>query len=120
MKDLQIASRVKRLLRYQLCAGVLLAAGMMFWNPVAAHSLVIGAAIAFLPNVYYALRVFDMSKARCVDSTLRALYAGAMGKMIMTATLFCVAFLLLAPLHIPALFLGFIAVQLMHFLVLPG
>ena len=88
------------------------------WRADAAYSALAGAAIGFLPNVYFALRAFNLSKGRDARSTLGSLYRGVTGKIVVTAALFCVAFLLISPLHAPALFAGFIATQLANWLVL--
>lgn len=116
--DYQIAPRARQLLIWQFFAGVALASVLLPWKLEAAYSALVGASVGFLPNVYFALRVFDMSKGRDAQSTLGALYRGATAKFIVTAALFCVAFLLISPLHVPALFIGFIAVQLVNWLAL--
>ncbi|MEM7207769.1 MAG: ATP synthase subunit I [Pseudomonadota bacterium] len=115
---IEIAPQAKRLLYLQVLAGSMPALIVSLWSLTAAISMLVGALIGFLPNAYFALRVFDTSRGRSAQATRSAIYSGAAGKVIVTAALFSVAFLLLSPLHAPALFAGFIAVQLMHWLVL--
>lgn len=109
----RIAPSVTRLLLLQCAAGLVIAGVLSLWQLSAAISALAGAVIAVLPNLYFALRVFDMSKGRSAASTLRAFYVGAAGKFAVTVALFCMAFLLLSPLNAPALFGGFAITQLM-------
>ena len=115
---IQIAPTVLRLLTWQASAGVLLAAALLAVGFEAAYSALAGASIGFLANVFFALRVFDTARRRDARSTLSALYLGATGKFVVTAALFCVAFLLISPLHAPALFAGFIAMHVVNWVVL--
>ena len=114
LMSFRIAPTVQRLLLVQCLTGVALAALLFLWDVQAAYSALTGAAIGFLPNLYLALRVFDLSKGRSARSTLRAFYIGAAGKFIVTVALFIVALRLISPLNVLAMFGGFIAIQVVH------
>ncbi len=114
----RIAPSVSRLLLLQCLSGLVFAGILLVWQVDAAISGLIGAGIAVVPNVYFALRVFDMSKGRNAGSTLRAMFVGAVGKFVVTMVLFWLAFMFLSPLHAPALFGGFALAQLMNWVSL--
>ena len=114
----RIAPSVTRLLLLQCAVGLVLAGLSLLWRANIALSVLVGAGITVLPNMYFALRVFDMSKGRGAASTLRAFYVGAAGKFAVTVALFCLAFLLLPSLSAPALLVGFAAAQMMNWVSL--
>ena len=114
----QIAQSIKLLLLIQCVIGCVVAGVLLFWSTVAAYSSLAGAAIAVLPNVYFALRVFDLSKGRSAASTLRGFYVGASGKFIVTIAMFCATFILLSPINAPALLGTFAVAQLANWLSL--
>ena len=111
----RVAPTIKYLLLMQcVAAGIVFAGGWLFWGLVVAYSGLIGAVSSVLPNMYFALRVSDMSKGRGALPTLRAFYAGAAGKFVMTMALFWTAFFLVSPLNVFALFGGFALVHAVH------
>jgi ATP synthase protein I len=86
---------------------VLLLAAVVLWQwrgTVAGYSGLCGGLIAWLPNVYFARKAFRFSGARAAQAIVRSFYAGEMGKMILTAVLFALTFVVVKPLEAPALF----------------
>jgi ATP synthase protein I len=106
-----MAPTVKRLLLAQCLAGLVLACLLLVNSMEVAYSALLGAGCCLLPNLYLALRVYNLSNGRSAQSTLRAFYFGAAGKFVVTVALFIVAFRFVSPLNIPAMFGGFIVVQ---------
>lgn len=112
-----MVSTVKRLLLSQSLVGVALACLLLVTSLEAAYSALIGAVCCVLPNLYFALRVFNLSNGRSARSTLRAFYFGAAGKFIVTMALFIVAFRFVSPLNVLAMFAGFIIAQSVNWVV---
>ena len=85
---------------------LLLAAAVLYgWRgPVASYSGLCGGLIVWLPNLYFAHKAFRFSGARAAQSIVRSFYAGEAGKLILTAVLFALAFVVVKPLEAPALF----------------
>jgi len=106
-----MAPTIKRLLLAQCLAGLVLACLLLVNSTEVAYSALLGAGCCLLPNVYLALRVYNLSNGRSAQSTLRAFYFGAAGKFVITVALFIVAFRFVSPLNTPAMFAGFIVVQ---------
>lgn len=93
----------------QLAVTLLVAAVLYGWRgPVSGCSGLCGGLIAWLPNVYFAHKAFRFSGARAAQNIVRAFYAGEAGKLILTAVLFTLAFVVVKPLDAPALFGGFV------------
>lgn len=90
------------------------AAGFMHSNQVAI-SLFIGGMICVLANLWLALVVFRPALGEPVDKMLAAFYVGEIGKFVITALLFLLAFkkavLLKDPVHALSLLLGYVFIQ---------
>lgn len=87
-------------------AVILLAATALFgWRGmVSGYSGLCGGLIAWLPNLYFAHKAFRFSGARAAQNIVRSFYAGEAGKLILTAVLFALAFVVVKPLEAPTLF----------------
>ncbi len=75
---------------------------------LAGYSALIGGAIAWLPNIYFAYKAFRFSGARAAQAIVRSFYAGEAGKLILTSALFALTFIGVKPLNVMALFAGFV------------
>lgn len=91
--------------------------GYLMSGQVNGLSALLGGLIAWLPNVYFALRAFRYRGARAAQRIVRSFYAGAFGKMILTMAMFAVVFIKVKPLGALALFVGFAAVQTINWIV---
>lgn len=78
----------------------------------AGYSAICGGLIAWLPNLYFALKAFRHSGARAAKEILRSFYAGEAGKFVLTAILFALVFVSVKPLDVPILFGAFIVTQM--------
>ena len=89
----------------QLAVILLAAAALFGWRgAVSGYSGLCGGLIAWLPNLYFAHKAFRFSGARAAQSIVRSFYAGEAGKLILTAVLFALAFVVVKPLEAPLLF----------------
>ena len=93
----------------QLAVILLAAAALFGWRgAVSGYSGLCGGLIAWLPNLYFAHKAFRFSGARAAQSIVRSFYAGEAGKLILTAVLFALAFVVVKPLEAPPLFRIFV------------
>lgn len=72
----------------------------------------VGGLIGVVPNAFLAARVMSPRAGRSAVSLLRAGWLGEIGKIVIAALLFVVAFKTLRPLHPGFLFTGYIATLL--------
>lgn len=108
---------IKQLLIWQLIGAVLAALIGLYWGRAAATGAFAGGIVVWLPNCYFAFRAFRYRGARAARLIVRSFYAGAAGKMLLTAGLFTLVFINLEPLNAPAVFLGYVFVQAVNWVV---
>ena len=72
----------------------------------------VGGLIGVVPNAFLAARVMSPRAGASAQSLLRAGWLGEIGKIVIAALLFVVAFRTLRPLHPGFLFTGYIATLL--------
>ena len=72
----------------------------------------VGGLIGVVPNAFLAARVMSPRAGASAQSLLRAGWLGEIGKIVIAALLFVVAFKTLRPLHPGFLFTGYIATLL--------
>lgn len=105
------------ILMAQLGLSVVIAA--LFWglnNAVAGYSALLGGLTCVIPNAFLALRLVVPRRDPGAGDLVRAAYVGELGKLALTVVMFIIAFTLVRPLAVGALFTGFIAAQLVTFL----
>ena len=108
---------IKLLLISQLAGAVLAGLLGLIWGQGAASGAFLGGVIVWLPNCYFAFRAFRHRGARAARLIVRSFYAGAAGKMLLTAGMFTLVFVNVKPLNAPAVFLGFAFVQTLNWIV---
>lgn len=84
----------------------------------AAWSAALGGAISVAATVYFAWRVFVRSDGQSLKQVVRALYAGEVSKILLTAILFYIAIVWIDVAPLP-LFLTYIATLMAYWMVLP-
>ncbi len=97
----------------QVGVGTVLAASL--WSiggNVAGYSALLGSLVAVVPNAFLALRLALPRRDPGAHALLRAAYIGELGKLAFTVLLFSLVFTLVKPLSAAALFVAFIATQL--------
>ncbi|MFK7892143.1 MAG: ATP synthase subunit I [Granulosicoccus sp.] len=108
---------IRLLLVWQLCSAVFAGIVGLYWGMAAATGALAGGLIVWLPNCYFAFRAFRFRGARAARQIVRSFYAGAAGKMLLSAALFTLVFVNLRPLNAAAVFLGFAFVQAVNWIV---
>ena len=109
MADVGSDSTVSKILILQILAICIVASGFFLmgsrWQFI---SSALGGLIAFLPNLYFALRI---ARAPVSDAkkVVRSFYAGESGKLLLTAVLFYLVFQL-PEVELLPLMAGFVAV----------
>ena len=83
-----------------------------------AKSLSIGALLSFATQVVFASFIFWHSGYRARQHIVTQLYRGQMFKWLLTIVGFAAIFIMVKPLSAPALFFGFIVMQISHSLLL--
>lgn len=83
---------VSKIISYQILMIVLMTVGFALAGGRAyALSAALGGAAAFIPNLYFALRVYR-SAGQEARKIVRSFYAGESGKLLLTAALFFMIF----------------------------
>jgi len=108
---------IRLLLIWQLVGAVLVGLAGFAWGKGAALAAVLGGLIVWLPNCYFAFRAFRHRGARAARLIVRSFYAGAAGKMLLTAMLFTLVFINVKPLNALALFAGYLIVLSLNWIV---
>ena len=98
--------------------GVTLVLGVLFWaidGQVSGYSALLGGLTCVIPNAFLALRLAVPRRDPGAGALVRAAYIGELGKLALTVLMFSMVFALVRPLAAGALFVGFIAAQLVTF-----
>ena len=83
-----------------------------------AKSFAIGALLGFVTHLVFASFMFRHNGYRARQHIVTQLYRGQMVKWLLTVVGFAAIFIMVKPLSAPALFFGFIVMQLSHSLLL--
>ncbi len=81
---------------------------------VAGYSSLMGGAIFAIPQLYFGVVAFLESGARSVDRVIQNFYKGESAKLILIASGFGIAFSVVKPLDVFALFFSFVAVLVLN------
>lgn len=85
-------STVSKIISYQILMIIIMTAGFALeGGKPYALSAILGGAAAFIPNLYFALRVYR-SAGQEARKIVRSFYAGESGKLLLTAALFYMIF----------------------------
>ncbi|MGR9013303.1 MAG: ATP synthase subunit I [Gammaproteobacteria bacterium] len=85
-------STVSKIISYQVLAIIIMTAGFALAEGGAyALSAALGGAAAFIPNLYFALRIHK-SAGQEARKIVNSFYAGESGKLVLTAALFFMIF----------------------------
>jgi ATP synthase protein I len=85
-------STVSKIISYQILIIILLTAGFTLMGGKSyALSAALGGAAAFIPNLYFALRVYK-SAGQEARKIVKSFYAGESGKLLLTGALFVMIF----------------------------
>ena len=104
---------VRNILLTQAATAIGLALAVWIWlGSERAIPTLLGGLIGVVPNAFLAARVMSPRAGSSAQSLLRAGWLGEIGKLVIAALLFVVAFRTLKPLHPGFLFTGYIATLL--------
>ncbi|MCK9396571.1 MAG: ATP synthase subunit I [Methylobacter sp.] len=85
-------STVSKIISYQILMIIIMTSGFaLTGGRSAVLSAVLGGAAAFIPNLYFALRV-HRTAGQEARKIVRSFYAGESGKLLLTAALFFMIF----------------------------
>lgn len=105
---------VHRIVLLQLGLALLAAVLAALHSSTAAWSALLGGIACAVPNAYFIWRAFRFRGARYAGKVAEAFYQGEAWKFILTGLMFAVIFSQDWQLNYPALFAGFVTVQLGH------
>ncbi|MDX1635246.1 MAG: ATP synthase subunit I [Marinobacter sp.] len=74
---------------------------------LAGYSAFIGGLIYIIPNVYFAHRMYRFEGARNAHLVVGNMFRAETIKLALTAVFFAAVFILMEPVHVPALFFTF-------------
>lgn len=85
-------STVSKIISFQILLIIIMTSGFgLAWGRSYALSAALGGAAAFIPNLYFALRVYR-SAGQEARKIVRSFYAGESGKLLLTGALFFMIF----------------------------
>jgi ATP synthase protein I len=105
-------SQAALLLKWQGLSAVVLTTLALIKGTGPAISMGLGAGIAIMGSVYFALQAFRHAGARQAPQIVRNFYKGEAGKFVITVLLFAAVFAGVKPLQVGWLLTGFILEQL--------
>lgn len=82
-----------------------------------AYSFGLGGLIHWLPNVFFALSAFRYRASQSAGHLLQSFTRGEVNKFVLTATGFALAFVLVSPLNVLAVFVAFIAMIISQLII---
>jgi len=107
------ALQAKRVLVLQLIMTLLAALFGLLFGLSVALSVLVGAGVCLLANASFAFWVFRGYRAQEPGRLLVRFYAAEIGKILMILGLFAVSFVKIEGLHLPALLVAYLIVQVM-------
>jgi ATP synthase protein I len=84
-------STASKIISYQLLIILIMSAGFALMGESYALSAVLGGVAAFIPNLYFALKV-NKSASLEARKIVNSFYAGESGKLLLTAAIFIMIF----------------------------
>jgi ATP synthase protein I len=81
---------------------------LLFFSEIVGYSVLIGGLIQIVPQAWFTRQAYKYTGARQVDLMVRAMYRGETGKIVLTAAMFVITFMLWKQLHFLAVFSTFI------------
>ncbi|SIS40066.1 ATP synthase subunit I [Neptunomonas antarctica] len=104
--------RVGRIFLIQTLMVVIMAVIFLFYDLIAAYSVLLGGVIYLLPNSYFAWRILFSQQNGSPNRALADMYIGQIWKMAISIVCFSAVFILVRPLSPFSLFVTFILLQI--------
>ncbi|MFZ5561594.1 MAG: ATP synthase subunit I [Pseudomonadota bacterium] len=105
-------SQALLLLKWQLVLALVLTALALLKSMGAAIAAGLGAGVAIVGSLYFALQAFRHAGAKRAPQIVRSFYKGEAGKFVITVLLFAAVLAWVKPLQVGWLLTGFILEQL--------
>ncbi|MBR7888106.1 ATP synthase subunit I [Marinomonas sp. A79] len=106
-----------RFLLLQILLVLLISLGIFYVSGgLYGYSFILGAFSSLLPSVYMAWRVFAYKGVRPAKEVVRSFYRGEAGKLVLTAIVLSLVFILVKPISAEYFFAGFGVAILSHWL----
>lgn len=104
-------------LRWQFFLSIVVALGIFLaLGGLYGYSFLAGALCSLVPSYFMAWRIFGRKGTRPAKEIVRTFYRGEASKLVLTAVLLSLVFLLIKPLSAGAFFAGFGSAILSHWL----
>ena len=108
----RVKKRITRLPFVQWLATELILIGLIsfgwsFESRLAGYSALLGGLIYVIPNAYFVHRMFRVEGARQVSLMVGNMFRAESIKLALTAVFFAAVFILMEPVHVPALLFTF-------------
>ena len=84
------------------------------FDKVCAYSLASGGLVAIVPQAYFASRAFRWRGASSAKAIARSSYGGEIGKFLLSVAGFAMVFALVRPIDGLAVFVGYVAMLVVH------
>lgn len=102
----------RRIIGWQLFLATITAVLLLpVFGLVAAYSALAGGLISVAANAIFAIRLFDDKGSWQAEQLTATLYRGLLGKYFLTIALFIMSMVFIEPLNTPALFAGYLWIQ---------
>lgn len=105
------------MLKWQLIVLAGLSAGGLLINVIAAYSVMCGAGIYIVPNIYFSLYAFRYRGAQLAPWIARSFSWGESGKFALAAVGFALVFNFVQPLNVAMVFAGFCSMIILQWFV---
>lgn len=91
----------------------------IFWvyQPPSARSALWGGVVFLVPNAYFTFYAFRYSGSQSALSVALSFHRGQVGKLVLVAVGFALAFRFVQPLHVWYLFFGYLYMLIVHIVV---
>lgn len=86
---------------------LLISLGWSFESRLAGYSAIVGGLIFVIPNAYFAHRMYRYQGARHARLMVGNMFRAESIKLALTAVFFAAVFILMEPVHVPALLFTF-------------
>ncbi|MCB5162503.1 ATP synthase subunit I [Marinomonas algarum] len=108
---------VFRFLGLQIAIVLLISLGIFYIvGGLYGYSFLLGALSSLLPSLYMAWRVFAHKGVRSAKDVVKSFYRGEAGKLVLTAVVLSLVFILVKPIAAEYFFAGFGVAILSHWL----
>lgn len=96
----------------QFVVTIALSSAFLIFDYVMAYSALVGGLIATLANAWFAVKVFRVRSIETAETLMATFYVGEIYKFIFTGAMFIMAFVLIKPINVVALFVTYFLIHM--------